>query len=78
MNNPVMIPMFEEKLRDSNFGNFEATIKSSSLHLEYASVRINCCNYEFHKKIIEAVQPILDELTVEMNQLLAEEGDKDE
>ena len=78
MRNPVMIPMYEDKLNGSNFGNFDATITSNDRCLEFGSVKINCCNYEFHKKLIEAVQPILDELTVEMNRLLATEGDENE
>ena len=54
---------------DSNFGNFEAELisKNDSWLQEYAKVHIDCCNYEFYKKLCEAVQPILNELTKEMN-----------
>ena len=73
MKSPMDTRRHRKKLHSSNFGDFEATIKSTEDYLEYASVTIYCCNYKYHNKLIEAVQPILDELKVEMDNLLREE-----
>ena len=75
MNNPMVMRNFREKLEGSNYGSFDAVIKSESDYLEYACVKINCCNYEYHKKLVEAVQPILNELKIEMDDLLQEPND---
>ena len=63
----------EKKLPNkSTLGNFEAELcsKNNKRFMEYALVHIDCCNYKFYKKLCEAVQPILDELTVEMDEML--------
>ena len=61
---------------NSNFGEFNATIESRNDFYHYGKVSIECCNHEFHMKLVKAVQPILDELTVEMNELM--NGDTDD
>ena len=75
MMNPVLLPDYDKKLENSNFGNFNATIKSRSGSLEYASVKIECCNHEFHEKLIEAIQPILDELKIEMDAIVMQDDE---
>ena len=64
-------------INNSNFGEFNATIESRNDFFTYAKVSIECCNHEFHMKLVKVVQPILDELTVEMNELM-NEGDNDD
>lgn len=75
MMNPGLLPDYDKKLENSNFGNFNATIKSRSGSLEYASVKIECCNYKFHVKLIEAIQPILDELKIEMDAIVMQDDE---
>ena len=62
----------------SKFGRFEAelTSRSSQRYMEYCLVNVDCCNYEFYMKLCEAIQPILDELTEEMDELLLGDEDK--
>lgn len=75
MRNPILLSNFEKKLESSKFGNFDATIKCKSGPLEYASVRIESFNYEFHVKLIEAIQPILDELKIEMDAIVMQDDE---
>ena len=62
--------------KKSNFGNFEAELRSNNhkKFMDYALVHIDCCNYRFYKKLCEAVQPILDELTEEMDKLYEDDS----
>ena len=68
--NPSKQTLRKMGVNNSNFGEFNATIESRSKLYHYAKVSIDCCNHEFHMRLVKAVQPILDELTIEMNELM--------
>jgi len=75
--NPSRQRLRKKTIDDSNFGEFNATIESRSKLYHYAKVSIECCNHEYHMRLVKAVQPILDELTVEMNELMNDGDDND-
>ena len=73
--NPSKQRLKKRGIDNSNFGDFNATIESRNDFFKYAKVSIECCNYEFHIRLVKAVQPILDELTVEMNELMSDDDE---
>ena len=75
--NPSHQRLRKKPIDDSNFGEFNATIESRSQLYHYAKVSIECCNHEFQIRLVKAVQPILDELTIEMNEIMNEDGEND-
>ena len=65
-------PNLEE---NSDIGIFKGTLNSTKGSLVFAEVDIECCSFTFYKKIVEAIQPVLEELKEEMSKQWESEGD---